>query len=61
MFVEGPADWFPGKPERVGEAGNAVYRVAFDRLGAKTPIEGASLRVTLAVNGKAVEQVVPID
>lgn len=61
MFVEGPADWFPGRPERVPEAGEAVYRVAFDRIGAKTPIAGASLRVTLAADGRAIEQSVPID
>lgn len=61
MFVEGPADWFPGTPERVADAGGATYRVAFDRLGAKTPIDGVSLRVTLAAGGKAIEQVVPID
>lgn len=61
MFVEGPADWFPGQPERVIEAGDAIYRVTFDRLGSKTPIEGATLRVTLVAGGKAVEQVVPID
>jgi suppressor for copper-sensitivity B len=61
IFVEGPADWFPGQPERIGEAGDAVWRVTFDRLGAKTPVEGASLRVTLVAGGKAVEQLVPID
>lgn len=61
MFVEGPGDWFPSVPERLADAGDAVYRVTFDRLGAKTPIEGASLRVTLVAGGKAVEQVVPID
>ena len=61
MFVEGPADWFPGQPEQVAEAGEATWRVVIDRLGAKTPIEGASLRVTLVADGKAVEQVIPID
>jgi len=61
IFVEGPGDWFPGLPERLAEAGDGVYRVTFDRLGAKTPIEGASLRVTLIADGDAVEQVVPID
>jgi suppressor for copper-sensitivity B len=61
IFVEGPADWFPGQPERVADAGATVYRVTVDRLGSKTPVEGASLRVTLVAGGRAVEQVVPID
>ncbi len=61
VFVEGPSDWYPGVPERVAGPSGPVYRVAFDRLGAKTPVEGASLRVTLAAGGKAIEQVVPID
>ena len=45
----------------VADASSATYRVTFDRLGAKTPIDGASLRVTLVAEGKAIEQVVPID
>lgn len=61
VFVEGPADWSPGMPERVGGMDEATFRVVFDRLGARSPIDGASLRVTLAADGKAVEQVVPID
>lgn len=60
VFVEGPADWFPGVPERV-DAGAPIFRVTFDRLGAKSPIEGASLRVTLAADGNAVEATVPIE
>jgi DsbC/DsbD-like thiol-disulfide interchange protein len=61
VFVEGPADWFAGVPERIGEGSSVIYRTTFDRIGAKTPIEGAQLRVTLAAHGKAVEQTVPID
>jgi DsbC/DsbD-like thiol-disulfide interchange protein len=61
VFIEGPPDWFPGVPERIKGGDDAVYRVIFDRLGAKTPIESASLRVTLAADGKAVEQVVTLD
>ena len=45
-------------PEPVAGGDGATYRVTFDRLGAKTPIEGARLRVTLAAGGKAVEQTV---
>ncbi|HET7716702.1 MAG TPA: protein-disulfide reductase DsbD domain-containing protein [Bauldia sp.] len=61
IFVEGPADWFPGAPKRITDAAVPTYRVAFDRIGARTPIEGASLRVTLAANGRAIEQIVPIE
>jgi DsbC/DsbD-like thiol-disulfide interchange protein len=64
LFVEGPDDWFAGVPERVPgrvQGDPVVYRVAVDRIGARSPIAGQSLRVTLAADGKAVEQVVPID
>ncbi|MCB1500631.1 MAG: hypothetical protein KDK07_12715 [Bauldia sp.] len=61
IFVEGPADWFAGVPERLAEGGGAAYRVTFDRVGARTPIVGVELRVTLASGGQAVEQTVPID
>jgi len=61
MFVEGPPDWFPGVPDRIGGAGQPTYRVAFDRIGAKTPMEGVTLRVTLVADGKAIEQVVAAD
>jgi len=61
IFVEGPPDWFAGVPERLPDGGAATYRVPIDRVGAKSPIAGASLRVTLAAGGKAVEQVVPLD
>lgn len=61
VFVEGPADWSPGMPERVAGMGETTFRVVFDRLGAKSPIDGANLRVTLAADGRAVERVVPID
>ena len=41
----------------------AVYRheLTVDRVGAGSPIAGASLRITLAADGEAVEQIVPID
>ena len=61
MFVEGPPDWFPGIPDRVEGAIPPTYRVEFDRVGAKTPTQGASLRVTLVADGKAIEQLVAID
>jgi DsbC/DsbD-like thiol-disulfide interchange protein len=61
MFVEGPADWFAGVPERVPGSEPGIFRVTVDRIGSKSPIEGESLRVTLAADGRAIEQVVPID
>lgn len=61
LFVEGPPDWFAGVPERVEDGAASVYRVTIDRVGATTPINGESLRVTLAAGGKAIEQAVPID
>lgn len=61
VFVEGPPDWFAGVPERLPGGEVAIYRVTIDRIGAKSPIAGQSLRVTLASGGKAIEQVVPID
>lgn len=61
IFVEGPPDWFAGVPERVAEGDPSVYRVTVDRIGSKSPVEGESLRVTLAAGGKAVEELVPID
>lgn len=62
VYVEGPADWFAAVPERLSAAdGKAVYRVKFDRLGAKTPIPGAHFRVTIAVGDRAVETTLALD
>jgi DsbC/DsbD-like thiol-disulfide interchange protein len=61
MFVEGPADWYAGVPERLSDAVPPTYRVTIDRVGATSPIDGGTLRVTLAADGKAIEQVVGID
>lgn len=61
MFVEGPSDWYAGVPERLADAEPPTYRVTIDRVGATSPIAGGMLRVTLAADGKAVEQVVGID
>jgi DsbC/DsbD-like thiol-disulfide interchange protein len=62
VFVEGPSDWFPDTPELVSdESGRAVYRVKFDRLTAKTPLAGATLRVTIATGDRAVEQTIGLD
>ena len=57
VFVEGPADWSPYTPEFMGEAnGTATWSVKFTRLGAKTPIAGASFRLTAVSGGHAIDQ-----
>jgi suppressor for copper-sensitivity B len=62
VFVEGPADWYAGAPAFVSaSAGVGLYRVEFDRLTAKTPLAGASLRITIVAGGRAVEQTVSLD
>jgi suppressor for copper-sensitivity B len=62
VFVEGPPDWFPDVPHLVtDEAGRAVFRVTFDRLGSKTEIPGAALRVTIVSGRRAIEQTVSLD
>ena len=38
----------------------ATFTVTVDRLVAKTPLEGASFRVTIATGNRAVDQVVPV-
>jgi hypothetical protein len=57
IFVEGPADWSPYTPEFMGEqGGKATWSVKFTRLGAKTPIAGASFRLTAVSGGHAIDQ-----
>ena len=57
VFVEGPPDWAPYRPEFKGdEGGKAAWSVKFSRLGATTSIEGAKFRITIAAGGRAVEQ-----
>jgi DsbC/DsbD-like thiol-disulfide interchange protein len=62
VFVEGPSDWYPDTPTVVTPAaGNkATFTVTVDRLVAKTPLEGANFRVTIAAGNRAVDQVVPV-
>jgi DsbC/DsbD-like thiol-disulfide interchange protein len=62
VFVEAPADWYPDTPVVVmPAAGNkATFSVTVDRLVAKTPLEGASFRVTIAAGNRAIEQIVPL-
>jgi DsbC/DsbD-like thiol-disulfide interchange protein len=62
IFVEGPPDWAPYRPEFKGEdGGKAAWTVKFSRLGATTPIEGATFRVTIAAGARAVEQTLDLD
>ena len=62
IFVEGPADWAPYSPELAASAtGEGTWTAKFSRIGAKTPLAGAALRVTLVAGGRAVEQTVPLD
>ena len=62
VLVEGPADWASYAPVLAGrEGGKALYDLKFSRLGAETPIAGATIRVTMAAGGRAVEQTLPLD
>jgi suppressor for copper-sensitivity B len=62
VFVEGPPDWSAAPPELVSTDGSrAVYRVAFSRLGAETPIAGSAFVVTIVSDGRAVEQGIGLD
>lgn len=62
VFVEGPDDWYAGVPKfRSGDGGQAAFDVEFDRLGAKTPIDGASFRVTVVSGDRAIEQSLGLD
>ncbi|MCB1489151.1 MAG: hypothetical protein KDJ88_17060 [Bauldia sp.] len=56
VFVEGPADWYAGVPEPMPDGKDAAYRVVFDRLGAKTPIDAAQFVVTIVTPDRAIEQ-----
>jgi DsbC/DsbD-like thiol-disulfide interchange protein len=62
VLVEGPQDWAPYAPDFAGRDGDkALFDLKFSRLGAATPIAGATIRVTMAAGGRAVEQDLPLD
>ena len=62
FLVEGPPDWSPYAPIMVGRKnGTALFDVKFSRVGAKTPIAGAKIRVTMAAGGRAIEQMLALD
>ena len=62
LFVEGPDDWSPYEPVLVSRDGDrVVYDAKFSRTGAKTPIGGASIRVTIASGDRAIEQTSTLD
>jgi DsbC/DsbD-like thiol-disulfide interchange protein len=55
LFVEGPDDWAPYTPEF--EPGDKpAWDVEFSRTGAKTPIAGATFRVTIQSGKDAIDQ-----
>ena len=62
IFVEGPADWFADVPQPASSEGDrTTYRVTFSRIGAETPIEGSSFRVTIVSAGRTIEQTISLD
>ena len=62
IFVEGPADWYPGMPRLVAAGDDrATFSVAFNRVGSKTPIGGNSFTVTVVADRGAVEDTVMLD
>jgi DsbC/DsbD-like thiol-disulfide interchange protein len=62
FLVEGPDDWSPYTPTYAGSKdGKALFDVKFSRLGAKTPIAGARIHITMATGGRAVEQTMTLD
>lgn len=62
FLVEGPEDWAPYAPVFVGRDGSKMlFDVEFSRLGAKTPIAGAEIRITMAAGGHAIEQTLVLD
>jgi DsbC/DsbD-like thiol-disulfide interchange protein len=61
VFVETPSDWYPDAPALLGQSGNkATFGVTVDRLTARTPLDAASFRVTVASGNRAIEQIVPL-
>ncbi len=62
FLVEGPEDWAVYAPAFAGRDGDKVlYDVKFSRLGARTPIAGATIRVTMATGSRAIEQTLTLD
>ncbi len=62
FLVEGPEDWAPYAPAFIGrDGGKVLFDVKFSRLGAKTPIAGAPIRVTMAVGSDAIAQTLTLD
>ena len=62
VYIEGPPDWYPEVPRFAGvDEGRAAWTVQFSRLGARTPIAGARLRVTIVSGDRSIEQSVGLD
>lgn len=60
LFVEGPEDWSPYTPEYV-PGDKPAWDVQFSRTGAKTPIEGATFRVTIKSGDQAIDQTLKLN
>jgi DsbC/DsbD-like thiol-disulfide interchange protein len=57
LFIEPPDGWAPYTPEfQPGAAGKASYVVKFSRMGSLVPVAGARFRVTIASDGRAIDQ-----
>lgn len=62
VYVEGPPDWYAAMPKLLSSDGaHSDYRVAFDRLGAKTSLEDARFFVTIVTPDRAIEQAIDLD
>ena len=68
VFNHALLDWHVGLAQRINNVAHQViliclaeYTVEFDRLVAKTPIEGAKFRLTIVSGGRAVEQTIGLD
>lgn len=61
LFVEPPADWYPSPPVLSGtKDGKALFRFTADRATAKGAPADAAFRFTIVIEGRAVEQTVPL-
>ena len=61
LFVEPPAHWYPSPPTLAGtKDGKALFRFTADCATAKGSPADAAFRFTIVIEGRAVEQIVPL-